>query len=296
MEHQLYQQIVALLKELDKSRTRREGDYPDWRIAAVYYWSVLFDRPMRWACEACNWPIWLRRERLPSPSRMSVRLRTKSVQALLARLEDRVVRRPDHQGVVWLIDGKPLTISGVSQDRQAGYGRAARSKAKGYKIHVLCGNDKSLAEWRLAPMNVDERKIARRMLRSAKVQGYVMADANYDSNELHSVCDKRGNLQLVSPRRYGPGRGHGHRKQTAGRLRSKAILEDPFPQFGQALLAQRGDIERHFGNWTGWGGGLTHLPPWVRTYRRVHRWVQAKIILNYVKRPLEITTYVEKRN
>ncbi len=292
MEHQLYQQIVALLEELDKSRKRREGDYPDRRIVAVYYWSVLFDRPVKWACQRCNWPIWLRRERLPSASRMSVRLRSKSVRELLVRLEERVVRTTENHCLVWLIDGKPLTISGVSQDRQAGYGRAARSKAKGYKLHVLRGIDKSLAEWRLAPMNVDERKMAKRMLRSAKVQGYVLADANYDSNELHGVCDARGNLQLVSPRRYGPGRGHGHRKQTPGRLRSKEILENPFPEFGKSLLEQRGNIERHFGNLTSWGGGLTHLPPWVRTYRRVHRWVQAKLVINYIKRPLAISTYV----
>ncbi len=69
--------------------------------------------------------------------------------------------------------------------------------------------------------------------------------------------------------------GTGHRKQTAGRMRSKAILEDPSPEFGQQLLQQRDDIERFFGNLTNWGGGLHGLPPWARTHRRVHRWVQA---------------------
>lgn len=292
MEHQLWKVIVTLLETLDKSWARREGGFTDRRIVAVYYWSVLHDRPVCWAVQSRNWPIALRRHRLPSTTTMSRRLRSKRVQRLLRVLEDRVVRKPESGSLVWLIDGKPLPISGISKDRQAGYGRAARCKAKGYKLHALVGADKSLPEWRLAPMNVDERKMARRMLRQAKIAGYVVADANYDSNELHATCDERGNLQLVSPRRYGPGRGHGHRRQTPGRLRSKEILENPCPAFGMALLAQRGDVERYFGHLTNWGGGLTHLPPWARGYRRVHRWVQAKLVISYVKSDLNSTTYV----
>jgi hypothetical protein len=294
MEHQLWRAIVAILEVVDKSRVRRENDYTDRRIVAVYYWSVLCDRPVCWALKRSNWPIVLRRHPLPSGATMSRRLRSKRVQRLLRLLEDRVMRKPESGSLVWLIDGKPLPIGGASKDRQAGYGRAARCKAKGYKLHAMVGADKSLAEWRLAPMNVDERKMAKRMLRQAKIAGYVVADANYDSNELHATCDERGHLQLVVPRRYGPGRGHGHRKQTPGRLRSKEILENPSPKFGTALLAQRGDIERYFGNLTNWGGGLSHLPPWARGYRRVHRWVQAKLIINYIKRAPNSMTYVEK--
>jgi hypothetical protein len=291
MEHQLWKMIVMILEQLDKSRARENG-FTNRRIVAVYYWSVLHDRSVSWALQRENWPLWCRRQRLPSDTTMSRRMRSRCIQRLLQALEERVVRTTQAGTLVWLIDGKPLTISGVSKDRQAGYGRAARSKAKGYKLHALLGADRSLADWRLAPMNVDERKMAKRMLRQAKIRGYVVADANYDSNELHDVCYERGNLQLIAPRRYGPGRGHGHRKQTPGRLRSKEILENPQPSFGNGLLAQRGDVERYFGNLTNWGGGLTHLPPWVRGYRRVHRWVQAKLILNHLKRHSRLSTYV----
>jgi hypothetical protein len=292
MERQLWMQIVALLEVLDKSRARAEGGFSDRRIVAVYYWAVVHDRPISWAVQRRNWPIDLRRWPLPSNTTMSRRLRSPSVRRLLEALEQRVLRKPESGSLVWLIDGKPLPIGGASKDRQAGYGRAARSKAKGYKLHALVGGDKSVAEWRLAPMNVDERKMAKRMLRHAEIVGYVVADANYDSNELHGTCDDRGNLQLVTPRRYGPGRGHGHRQQTPGRLRSKEILENPYPEFGKGLLRQRVDIERFFGNLTNWGGGLTSLPPWIRGYQRVHRWVQAKLIVNCLKRDLATTTYV----
>jgi hypothetical protein len=291
MEHQLWKMIVMILEQLDKSRPRENG-FTDRRIVAVYYWSVVHDRPVSWALQRENWPLWLRRHRLPSATTMSRRMRSRRIQRLLEALEEHVVRTTQTGTLVWLIDGKPLTISGVSKDRQAGYGRAAGGKAKGYKLHALVGADRSLAAWRLAPMNVDERKMAKRMLRHAKVHGYVVADANFDSNELHDVCRQRGNLQLVAPRRYGPGRGHGHRKQTPGRLRSKEMLENPRPNFGQGLLAQRSDVERYFGNLTNWGGGLTHLPPWVRGHRRVRRWVQAKLILNHLKRHSPISTYV----
>ena len=292
MEHQLWKEIVSVLKQLGKPKKPTET-YSDARILEVYFWSVLHDRSVDWACQKENWPIWLRRRPLPSGSRMSRRMRTPGVLELLRRVDKRVTRSEEPGGLVWYVDGKPLTVSGASKDRQAGYGRAARSKARGYKLHALVGADKSLADWRIAPMNVDERRMAQRMLRQARVQGYVVADANYDSNPLHQVCDERGNLQLVAPRRYGKGRGHGHRKQTRGRLRSKAILEDPQGAFGRALLAQRSEVERYFGVLTNWGGGLTHLPPWVRTHRRVENWVRAKIIATHLRRQTKQTTYVD---
>jgi hypothetical protein len=198
-------------------------------------------------------------------------------------VEERVCRSGTGDNIVWMIDGKPLVISGCSGDRQAGYGRATGGKAKGYKLHVIIGSNGTLAEWRVAPMNVDERKIARRMLKSATICGDVVGDGNYDTNPLHGICDDRGNLQFIAPRRDGPGKGLGHRKQTPGRLRSVDILEGPFAEFGHELTKQRLEIERYFSALTNWGGGLTHLPPWIRTHRRVHRWVQAKLILNTLR-------------
>jgi hypothetical protein len=283
MEHQLWNSIVSLLAELDKPWTSAVFDFSDERIVKVWYWAVIHDRPVRWACQRRNWPLPLRRQPMPSDATMSRRLRSASVRSLMRQLERRVVA-PRGPGLFWMIDGKPLVIGGCSKDKQAGYGRAAGGKAKGYKVHAVVGRDGSLAAWRIAPMNKDERVMAKRLLQESDIQGYVVGDSNYDSNKLHDRCLSKGNLQLVTRRRYGPGRSTGHRKQSPGRLRSIALLENPFPAFGEQLLQDRAEIERCFGQWVNWGGGLNGLPAWVRTHRRVHRWVQAKLVLAMLKR------------
>ena len=285
MEHQLLKAIVALLAELEQGIASAKFDYRDREIAKVYYWSVICDRAVSWACQKEHWPLHLRKRKLPSPATMSRRLRTPSVQALLDALEQRVIA-PQEPGLFWMIDGKPLPISGCSKDRQAGYGKAAGGKAKGYKLHALVGGNGKIAAWRVAPMNKDERVIGARLLKSApsQVMGYVTGDGNYDSNKLHQICDDRGDVQFVTRRRYGAGKGTGHRKQTAGRMRMIELTENPFPGFARQLLADRSEIERRFGHLTNWSGGLSSLPAWVRTHRRVRRYVQAKLVLTQLKR------------
>lgn len=283
MERQLWKAILCVLKDVDNPKQNTRWKYSTIQIVKVWVWSVIHDRPVSWACQRSNWPPYEQKWERPSNTTMSRRLRSADVQYVMKQIEQRVLCPGKTNNMVWMIDGKPLAISGCSKDRQAGYGRATGGKAKGYKIHAIVGSDGTIAEWRIAPMNKDERVMARRMLKVANTQGYVLADSNYDSNKLHEVCDLRDNLQLVARRRYGSGRGHGHRKQTRGRLRSKAILEDPDRAFGKSLMHQRDDIERFYGNLSNWGGGLTHLPAWARTHRRVHRWVQVKLILNALK-------------
>jgi Transposase DDE domain len=291
MEHQLWQTIVAVLATLGKPRNSPAFDFSDEDIVKVFFWAVVHDRPVSWAVQRGHWPIHLRKRCLPSNTTMSRRLRTTSVRALLQALEQRVVA-PQQPALFWMIDGKPLSISGCSKDKQAGYGRAANCKAKGYKIHAIVGSDGVIACWRVAPMNKDERVMAERMVRTAPIQGYLVADSNYDSNKLHDACLKRDQLQLVTRRRYGPDHGTGHRKQSSGRLRAIELTENPDPAFAANLLHDRNEIERRFANLTNWGGGLTCLPPWVRTHRRVHRWVQAKLVLAALKPVGRLRTYV----
>jgi hypothetical protein len=292
MERQLWKQIVDMLKVIDKPRTKPRETYSAEEIVRVLLWAALHDRPVSWAVQRCHWPLQERRRTLPSSTTMSRRWGTPDVQALLQTIEERVLRPASLKPLVWMIDGKPLVIGNCSKDRQSGYGRAATGQARGYKLHLIRGLEGSIAAWRIAPMNKDERVMARRMLRTARIQGYLLADSNYDSNPLHEVCASRGELQLIATPRGGYGLIKRRKRQSAGRRRCLELLDNPQPHFGRTLLQERDAIERSFGNLTNWGGGLTHLPPWARTHRRVHRWVQAKLILNALKRSAFPTTYV----
>lgn len=291
MERQLLKMIVTLACAIVQRKLGRRK-FTDAAIVRVYYWSVLWDRSVTWACEPRNWPIYERRQALPSQATMSRRLADPTLQAVLEELEKRVVRTVQPGGWVWFIDGKPLPIGGCSKDRQAGYGRAAGCKAKGYKLHAVVSAQGVPVAWRVTPMNKDERVMARRLLRDAELQGYVLGDGHYDDNKTHDVCLARGNVQLVTPPRFRNRRGLGHQRHSPARLRSLALWDDPVSSFGRELLAERTRIERYFGQLTSFGGGLTHLPPWVRTHRRVRRWVQAKIVIQLLRRSLRQTTYV----
>jgi hypothetical protein len=292
MERQIWKAIMKVIAEVDKSKFNPKATFRPAMIVKVWLWAVVNYRRVSWAVQQINWTHCEQRWTKPSNTTMSRRLRREDVQTLLQQIEQRVLQPAVSNNMVWMIDGKPLVISGCSKDKQAGYGRAAGGKAKGYKIHAIVGSDGSIAQWRVAPMNKDERVMAQRMLKQTTIQGYLLADSNYDSNKLHATCDENGNLQMIARRRYGPGKGHGHRKQSLGRMRSKAILEDPDNEFGENMLVQRDEIERYYGRLTNWGGGLTHLPPWARTHRRVHRWIQAKLIANQLKPRGCQTTYV----
>jgi hypothetical protein len=193
--------------------------------------------------------------------------------------------------LVHYIDGKPLTVSRISKDRHAGYGWGAGGKAKGYKIHVLLGEHREISAWRLTPMNTSEKIMARRMIRAVQPQGYVVGDGYYDDRHLHEICTTQGELQLVAPRNK-PGSNLGHRKRSPGRLRSIELLEVSRTGFGDQLLKNRNELERWFGWIVSSGGGLTCLPPWVRTYPRVRRWVGAKLVLATLKLADRDTTYI----
>jgi len=276
---ELYRIITLLARDLPRGSRRM----PDRLIVLVLFFAALHDRPVSWAVQRRHWPLWCRRRLplLPSSTTMSRRLQTASVRAFIDHVLEHAQRDlPD--SLYRMIDGKPLVIGNSSGDRQAGYGRAARGKAKGYKLHVLLHASSKIAAWRVAPMNVDERTMALRLVRDAAAPGYVLADANYDSNRLHGQT-RAGGGQLITPRRR-PGRtlGRGKQRHDPSRLRSMTLTEGP-GAMGRELLHERGAIERWLGTLTSFAGGLGPLPAWVRTHRRVRRWVAAKLAINAVR-------------
>lgn len=277
MEHGIFLRIRRTLRRLGRRRASARFLYTDAGVLEVYLWAALHGRPVCWACDPSHWPPGSRRGPIPSPAVVSRRMRTDSVLGLLERLRHALHPR-EWAGLVAALDGKPLPIGPHSHDRQSGYGRAASGKARGYKLHAVVDPDGHVLDWRVAPMNVDERKMARRMLRGLRHEGYLLADKNYDARYLFESARDRG-IQLVTPRRYGPGKGLGHRRQPESRLRSIALTETRECRFGRELMRMRWSIERFFGLLTSHPCGLGHLPPWVRGWRRVRTHVAAKLAI-----------------
>lgn len=283
MKADIWRELYHIVMDLSKRLPRGSRRVPDWLVVLTFLWAALNESPVSWSVQRRNWPVWCQRliRQVPSSTTMSRRLRHASVLAFLdAVLQEAQKDLPST--IYRMIDGKPLPIGGSSGDRQAGYGRAAASKARGYKLHSLLDSSGKVVAWRIAPMNVPEQRMAARLLRDATEAGYDLADSNYDSNQLCGIARQHGS-QLVAPRRRpGTGLGRGRNRHDPARLRGIAMTEGPSP-FGRALLRERSAIERAFGNMTSFGGGLGPLPAWVRTHRRVHRWVAAKLAINAVR-------------
>jgi hypothetical protein len=130
---------------------------------------------------------------------------------------------------------------------------------------------------------------------AAGMFGYLVTDNNYDSNRVYDLA-AAVNLQLVAPPQS-DAKGLGHRPQSPHRLRGLELARRPHPlnplcrpdlprSFGQDLLHARGAIERTFGLWGNWGGGMGPLPNWVRRPRRVALWVAGKMIFNAAREAL----------
>jgi hypothetical protein len=183
---------------------------------------------------------------------------------------------------VFRLDGKPLAIAGHSKDPNAAFGQAVGCKARGYKFHSLWNGCVMPAQWAIAPMNVDEKVIARRFVRRLeKTAGYLLVDTHYDSTVLYGMAGAVG-CQMIAPRQK-PGTNIPKEHQNLWRVRGIQMLECRVPgatKFGRSLHRRRRDIEGYFGGLTSFGGGLTCLPAWVRRPWRVRNWVHAKLLIN----------------
>jgi len=277
MEGKLWNALYQLVEQLHSGRRQKRQQYSDKTILMVYLWAVLHDRPVFWACQCDNWHGMCPTSDPPSPATMSRRLRNESFANLLNDLE-KAYRQKFNQSLCKWIDAMPLPIGNSSGDPQAGYGRAANGKAKGYKFYAIYDPSGAVDAWRVCPMNVSEKKMSCRLVRDTSFEGYLVGDGEYDNNILYEMAGARG-IVLLAPKRKG--KKLGHRRHSRHRLRSIELQTRPF---GKMLLHRRAGIDRFFGSWASWSSGIKHLPAWVRGLRRVRQWVQAKLIVLYAWR------------
>lgn len=272
MEDELWRELYRIVQRLAKGTRRVRCKYGAADVLLVYLFGVLRDRSTHWACQRRHWPIWLRRRPIPSPATMSRRLNDADVQALFMELEQTIRSQASPSLCRW-IDGKPLPIGGASQDREAGFGRAAGTMAKGYKLHAIAEESQGLVAWTIRPMNVNESQAAEDLIPQLQDGQYLVGDNAFDNNKLYEAAAERA-VQLVAPRRRGL-KGIGHMRHSPHRLKSIELLDQPL---GKQLLRSRRGIERLFGQLTTMPCGLSPLPNWVRGLKRVTNWVRGKII------------------
>lgn len=281
MERELWKILSHQISRLDRRLDPGRCLHSAGRIVRVYLWAVLHDRPVSWACAPGNWAGVKPPPRLPDQSCMSRRLnhdpRTKQ---LLDALLEALAPGP-HQVLVRYLDGKPLTISKHSRDAQAAFGRGAGGQDRGYKFHAIYAQNNRPVAWSLTPLNRSEHQAAVELIDERLEDGYLLADANYDANHLYEHAGRRG-VCLLTGRRYAQAKGLGHHRHSDYRREAMGRLEGPSP-FVRELLEQRRQIETRFAHLCSFGGGLTHLPPWVRGLRRVGRWGQAKILIRLAR-------------
>jgi hypothetical protein len=208
MERELWNALYQLARGLNKLRTK--GLFRVSYVLAVYFWAVVHDRPVSWACQRENWPADepLVERRLPSQSTMSRRLRTTAAEQLMLAIEQEISEAA-WSYIVWVkvIDAKPLPVGSYSKDPDAAWGRGAGRLQKGYKFYAIWEQRCLPTAWGLAPMNVAETKIGEQLMSDLPGSGYLLADKRYDSNKLFDVAAKN-NHQLVAPRQN-PGKALG---------------------------------------------------------------------------------------
>ena len=275
MERDIWGWLVPLVQRFAPATANGRFTFEWSHIVLTFCWAVLHTRPVYWACHPANWPDELRPPRLPTPATMSRRLRHPAVLSTLRQIVQHL-QRGVGRGLCASIDGKPFPVARHSRDPDARFGRGAGGLAKGYKLHLICGENQRIEAFAIHPLNVDEWVVARELVSHARLLGYLLADANYDDNQLHACCAARG-LQLVAPRRRKGGLGH--RRQQPARLRAIEMLEHSWTGFGPQLHRQRRGIERTFGNWTGCSYGAFTIPPWGRRLPRVQRWLTASLAI-----------------
>ncbi len=288
MDDELYRRLYRLIETeaKEKNQVRRPGQqFSEVRILQVYCWAVLHDRPVCWACDSHNWRGDYRDIPLPSQPTMSRRLATPSLLALLAALCDRlrdlpVVPQRFLPALVRIIDSKPLVVGGFSKDHDARRGYATGGMARGYKLFVCWGRAVMPDAFCLGPLNQSDPQRAAWLIDHLEGEGYLLADASHDVNWLHQQVEKRP-FVLLTPRKK-PGTGLGHGQHCSSRLHSIACLEGA-KCFAQELYRSREQIERHFGEWTSFGGGLQGIPSWVRRPHRVVLWVTVKLLINAMR-------------
>jgi hypothetical protein len=277
MDSHVWREIYQTVRRVDRQIPKfgRRPTFSDVLITGMYLWSVAHDRPLCWACRRSSYHGCFRPRRLPSVSQFCKRVKTRRCEEILQRVHETLTHMEWNQNVSF-IDGRALPVGSHSKDPDARCGRGSGGFARGYKLHVWATEDGRIPVWSVMPLNVNEKPVAHEMLRYQLADGLVLADGEYDSRALYDAVAGDGGA-LLTPLPKNAGRGHIPQSQS----RNEASVA--WRGIAGYVYRARQGVERIFAHLSASGGGLSPLPPWVRTLPRVRRWVGAKLIIYHAR-------------
>ena len=290
---QLYREIGRVSKRMSLGRRMgRPRVYGTGEVLTVWAFAAVMDWPIsvahrRLTSGAAGW--WLRRywrwpSRVPSVATLTRRARASDfrrlLRALLRRLRGRHREGPAARVVM---DSTFLLTGAHSRDGQSRWTCHGGKWFRGYALHTVCDRAGRLWAWHVTSANVQEMKVARRLVRQIAAGqgppvGWVVADSGYDSEPLHQLVRRRLGAQLVAPLNLRGAKTDAWRDRQPGRDACDRLLAT---RRGQTLLQERSVIER----WYSWFKGHSHvsmLPYHVRGLPRVRRWVDLKLAVFFV--------------
>jgi len=295
---QLYREIRRAGKALPNSgRMGRPRVYRTDEVLAVWAFASLMNWPIsvtqrRLVRGPAGW--WLRRHwhwrsRIPSLATLTRRARTPQFRRLLRRVLRRLRRRlGTYPSVCVVMDSTFLLTGPYSRDADSRWTCHGGKWFRGYALHAVVDRSGVLWAWQVTSANVQEMKVARRLVRQLAAGGpgpvrWVVADSGYDSEPLHQLVRRRLEAQLVAPLNLRGAKTDRWRQRQPGRDACDRLLAT---EQGQALVNERSLIER----WNSWFKGTSHvsmLPYHVRSLRRVRRWINLKLAVFYLHQYLQ---------
>jgi hypothetical protein len=299
LDRDTWQIVIASVRRAARAikSPGRRPLYPNWLIVAMYLWAAWHDRCLSWACDRVHYNTLFRpRHTLPSISQFTRRIKTDVCQAILQRVHDDLAAQGIVTPPLGYIDGKPMLVSAVSKDPDAARGHISGGYAKGYKLHAYINERRRIVLWCVAPLNVDERTIARELLLpllpppiDPRCQ-LTLADSNYDAAPLYRAFDacSDGGHMLLAPVRsqqlVGPAGRHPKTLSNMGPQRRAALaLWEQHPDLARYVMEQRNNAEGVFSVLAVALGLHATLPSFVRRIHRVRQWIGAKIILYHAR-------------
>ena len=292
----LYRQIRRACKPLlNLPRIGRPRTYGTDDVLLVLAFAALTDLPVYRAREKLVSPavVWWRQRhwawpgQIPSNSTLSRRSRQEDCRWLLRRVLRRLRRMLGlHPTAHVALDATLLLTGAYSRDPESRWTCHGGRWYRGYALHAICDQAGRLCAWHVTSANVQEMKVAKRLVRQLAAQRQkvtlVIADSGDDSEPLHQLVRRRLNAQLLAPPNLRGAKNGTWRIRQPGRAAAETLLQTPV---GQQLYNERTVIER----WNSWFKGFSRvgmLPHHVRRLRRVRLWINLKLAIFFVHQRL----------